>query len=303
MDTSLPVAREDRAKAVAAWIEALPLLPTVLLRVLHLDPEDDGYFHELAKLAGQEPNLAVRLLHYANSANRAPGKPVRSLHQAAMRIGSVECTHMVTALAVARVLVPRTPAQRRLWRHAVQVAHIARMVACHASRQRDAHDQSYVAGLLHDIGRFAMFEWAGYGLRRVDEAEWTSPHALMAIETELLGYDHAQLGAMVCERWKLPATLTEVVRLHHARTLPAEASEGALGEALRIVRLADAVATGVDTYPELMHQPPAVVKEALAPCVKQTELGANAMVLHHVAQHLQVTMRESHATFAQLMAG
>ena len=150
MQATLPAGRLARAKSIADRVDTLPLLPSVLLKVLYLDPESDEYFHELVTLASQEPNLAVRPLRYANSAGSAPGRPIHSLQQAALRIGTVECADMVTALAVAHVFVPRTPEQRMLWRHSMQVAHIARMIACREDRVREAHEQAYVAGLLHD---------------------------------------------------------------------------------------------------------------------------------------------------------
>jgi len=275
----------------------------VLMKVLQLDQESDGYFDELLKLAGREPNLAVRLLRYANSAASSPVKPIHSLHQAAMRIGTAECAHMVTALAVARVFVPRTNEQRMLWRHSVEVAHVARMIAGRANRIREAHEQAYVAGLLHDIGRFAMFEAASEDLQMVNESDWATPDELLATESALLGYDHAQLGAMICERWHLPVLLTEVVRLHHAADLPRNAADGALGEALRIVRLADAIAVFADLHPELLTQPPAAVAAAIAPAVSCIELGADASVLEYVAQNLPATMREASVAFSELMSG
>jgi putative nucleotidyltransferase with HDIG domain len=303
MKGTLPPGRLPRAKAIAERVDTLPLLPSVLLRVLHLDPESDGYFDELLKLASQEPNLAVRLLRYANSAASAPAKPIHSLQQAAMRLGTAECAHIVTALAVARVFVPRTKEQRMLWRHSVQVAYVARMIACRDTRAREAHEQAYVGGLLHDIGRFAMFEAATEDLQKVNESDWATPDELLASETALLGYDHAQLGALVCERWNLPSLLTEVVRLHHVAVLPPHAAGGALGEDLRVVRLADTIAVYVDLHPDLLDKAPTEIVATLAPVVARVELGKHALVLAHVAQHLQATMHEAGMAFDQLMAG
>lgn len=148
-----------------------------------------------------------------------------------------------------------------------------------------------------------MFESASHDLERVNEADWQTPDELLAKEDELLGYDHARLGALVCERWHLPELLIEVVRLHHARVLPPQASAGALGEDLRVVRLADAVAMFVDHHPEMLTQPPAAIVKAMTPSVSGMELGSNALVLAHVARHLQVTMREAMEAFGQWMAG
>jgi HD-like signal output (HDOD) protein len=288
-----------RAREIALQVDTLPLLPSVLVRVLSLDPESDAYFDQLVELASREPNLAVRLLRYANSAMSAPGRPIHTLQQAAMRIGTQECTHLVTALAVARVFVPSTPAQRDLWRHSLLVAHCSRLVARWACNRREARELSYIAGLLHDIGRFAMFNVASADLLKVSEADWASPAELLATEEQLLGYDHAQLGGLVCERWQMPELLTQVVRLHHRNPLPDV--EGAVMEQLRIVRLADAVAVQLAVQPELAEHPAEQLAGTLAEACATTELGRDPAVLLHVAEGLALALAEVELGMEMLM--
>jgi len=288
-----------RAREIALQVDTLPLLPSVLVRVLSLDADSDDYFDQLVELASREPNLAVRLLRYANSAMSAPGRPIHTLHQAAMRIGTQECTHMVTALAVARVFVPSTPAQRDLWRHSLLVAHVSRLLARHACNRREARELSYIAGLLHDIGRFAMFKVASGDLLKVSEADWASPAELLATEERLLGYDHSELGGLVCERWQMPALLTQVVRLHHRNPLPVV--EGAVMEQLRIVRLADAVAVQLAVQPEVAQLPAGQLAVALAGACATTELGRDPALLLQVAEGIPPTLAEVELGMEMLM--
>ena len=39
---------------------------------------------------------------------------------------------------------------------------------------------------------------------------------LFKVEKEVLGYDHAEVGALLLAEWKLPRRLVEVVKYHHA---------------------------------------------------------------------------------------
>jgi hypothetical protein len=59
----------------------------------------------------------------------------------------------------------------------------------------------------------------------------------------------------------------------------------------------------VEHHADVVDRQPAVIVEALAPVVKNTELGTNALVLAHLAQHLRLTVRESTIAFDQLMSG
>jgi HD-like signal output (HDOD) protein len=40
--------------------------------------------------------------------------------------------------------------------------------------------------------------------------------AFHEVETELLGFDHAELGAQVAAAWSFPPDLEEAIRFHHA---------------------------------------------------------------------------------------
>jgi HD-like signal output (HDOD) protein len=61
------------------------------------------------------------------------------------------------------------------------------------------------------------------------------------IETEMLGYNHCEVGGLIARKWKLPKNLEIVIEYHHAENLPAfeDKSYEALCE---IVRVADAIA-------------------------------------------------------------
>ena len=286
---------------IAERVETLPLLPGVLLKVMQMDPESDAYFDEMVTLAAQEPNLAVRLVRFANSAVSAPGRPVQTLYQAAMRLGTRECAHIATMLAVARVFEPQTESQRTLWRHSILVAYLARSISHRGGGQREEREQSYLAGLLHDIGRFVMFESAADDLQTVSEAACASPDELLETEKRLLGYDHSQLGGRICERWELPPLLIEVVRRHHEH-VPSPDASSAVARELRIVRLADAIAMCVETTPEIVDlEETADVLRALAPAIRHTELGQYESLMRHLADHLPATIREATRTYEQVM--
>lgn len=240
--------RAERARAIAERVETLPLLPGVVMRLLSLDPESEEYFDDLVDIARSEPSFAVRVLRCANSAASAPAQPITSLTQAANRIGAGRCGQLAMAVAVARVFVPRTPEQRELWAHSLRVASLSRLIAASSGARPEICEAAYTAGLVHDIGRFAMFERVTEDFDRVAESGWETPQALLAVEEELLGYDHTRVGQLICERWGLPPSLVEIVRYHHR---PAMHAEPPNYRTLNIgtIQLADCVAIHVERHP------------------------------------------------------
>jgi putative nucleotidyltransferase with HDIG domain len=236
----LPVMPSDHIpeEQLAQRLDELPFLPAVVTEILSLDAEADDYLDRLVRLAERDPPFAVRILQCANSAYSAPSTPIVSLEKAALRLGTQQCAGLVLALAVVKVFVPKTTAQRFLWIHALQTALFARRFAQDVPALRHVCDQAYVCGLLHDIGRFVQFEGACADLSLVDDTHWTAPAELVGVERSTLGYDHTLLGWHACKKWSLPETIGEVVR-HHHDVLPAPAHGQA--DMIRVVQWADAL--------------------------------------------------------------
>lgn len=206
-----------------------------LANLLALDSADDAYFEDLLRILESEPNFGARLLIAANSAESAPAAPVTTLPRAVARIGSRGAADLVLAMSVTRVFVPRDPWEKSLWRHGVQVAHAARELARHAPGLDP--DEVYAAALLHDIGRFILFQEGPEQLRAIDEGDWDSPESLVEQEVLICGLSHAELGAMACRKWRLPDVVIQVVSRHHD-PLPAQLTDP-IDKIVAVVRLAD----------------------------------------------------------------
>ena len=283
-DGDLP-ARAERARAIAERVETLPLLPGVVMRLLSLDPESEQYFDDLVDLARSEPSFAVRVLRCANSAASAPGQPITSLTQAANRIGAARCGQLALAVAVARVFVPRTREQRELWAHSLRVAALSRLIAASSGARADVCEATYTAGLVHDIGRFAMFERVTADFDRVAESEWQTPQALLEVEEELLGYDHTRVGQLICERWGLSPPLIEIVRHHHR---PAKNAERPDYKTLNVgtIQLADCVAIHLERHPGSPDTTPQARALALAADLKRAAPATDTPMLEFLAEKL-----------------
>ncbi|MEZ5565451.1 MAG: HDOD domain-containing protein [Gammaproteobacteria bacterium] len=206
-------------QAMARRIGELPLLPQVVIQLLCLDPKDACFFEKVLELVQQDPPFAVRLIRIANSADSAPVVCVQSLRAALTRLGVDRVRGMVTGLAVARVFIPTEAGQKALWSHAIQTALLATEIARLTTPMLVDPESAYLAGLLHDIGRFVMLEHATDDLRAVDAREWESPQALVDADLAVFRYTHSELGGLACEHWGLPPAITCVARYHHVESL------------------------------------------------------------------------------------
>lgn len=225
----------------------LPVLPTVVSKLMALDPRSDRHFEEVRLLIESEPSFTARILAAANSAASAPRSPITSVRAAILRMGSVPAANVVLTLAVAHVFVPRDPWEKGLWRHSLDVAVAARKLAACTSSTGLKPEEAYACGLLHDIGRFVLFQEAPDELRRIEEAHARTPEALVEAERAMCGMTHAEIGALACAKWRLPELVTAVVRDHHG-----PASSGPVG----LVRLADHAMFEAEYQRDAVEAPP-----------------------------------------------
>jgi putative nucleotidyltransferase with HDIG domain len=165
--------------------------------------------------------------------------PILSVPEALMRLGARQVAQLITSVSVMRVFVPRSEGHRNLWRHAIQVAVAARTLAANWPGGVDPQ-QAYVVGLLHDIGRFVMFEHDPVDFDAVESSLWRTPDELLAAERDICGFDHAEIGWRAGKVWGLPDQLADGIRNHHATALDGCVS-GEVERLLRVVQLSDAL--------------------------------------------------------------
>ncbi|MBY4675863.1 HDOD domain-containing protein [Marinobacterium arenosum] len=215
MPHSNPSALPDTLQQLLERLHTLPLLPSVLARLMAMDADSDAFFRNLLLLTEQDPSLALLALRLANSAHSAPSAPVLTLNQAVSRIGGRIIAELMASRSVFPTFVPSSPAERGLWQNSLQTAIAARLIAKQSRHLNVNPDQAYCAGLLLNIGRLILFESQPAELTRLEARGWQVPQRLVLDEREQFGFDHAMLGHQAMKRWNIPQPLRKLVKLHY----------------------------------------------------------------------------------------
>ncbi|MDP1919960.1 MAG: HDOD domain-containing protein [Myxococcales bacterium] len=271
-------------------VDTLPVLPRVLSQLLELDPAAPSWFDDLVKIVEAEPSYAIRLIGAANSMAAHSVTPITRIRDAVVRLGAREVSNLIISMSVVRVFVPRNDWERGLWTHALEVASVARALARHANMGLN-FEQAYLGGLLHDVGRFIMFDVAPAALREVDEAAWDTPSQLVAAERGICGLDHAELGAEACARWMIPAHFANLVRFHHDKNVEVTlgGNDGRIGSLVQVADLAGfSAVSSSHTLPALVDLPAAegeaLLRKVLPAWYRDRIPGALAAVTQALAQ-------------------
>jgi len=209
------VADKITLESVGERLEQLPLLPGVMFELMKSDPDSETFFDDMVRLAKTDPPLASLIIGYANSAACAGNRPVDGIEAALARVGSQTILQLLMAISVARVFVPNKDEQRNIWLHSLEVAHIALFLARTGRFAGVKPETVYMAGLLHDLGRFVLLQVAPDALQHTDVRGWGAAEEMVSAEQSVLGFSHTAVGHLACKKWHLPALISNVVRYHH----------------------------------------------------------------------------------------
>ncbi|MBU2917957.1 HDOD domain-containing protein [Psychrosphaera sp. F3M07] len=221
-------------------INNLPMLPTIVVKLMTLSPQDNAYFDKVLEYAEQDPLLALKIIKISNSVKYSSVKPVLNLKEAIIRLGVNEIHGLVASIAVTKVFVPNSPAEKRLWQHSIQVAFVARMLAYKQPELELDAEKAYLCGLFHDLGLFLRFEQDQEEFNHIDDFVWSTPKQHLIAEKQLFAQSHNELSCKICRAWGTPSPIPEIVLLHHTYQLPAKVTvHPKLTNMIRILQLAD----------------------------------------------------------------
>lgn len=215
-------AREDRTldmraiEEILTEIKSLEPLPAVAMRVLEMGARDEVVPHELIAVIETDAAMTAKVLKLSNSAYYGFKREIASISEAGNLLGVSALVNLVLTGCAGRHFKKHgsasVEATQRMWEESVSNALAASLFA----RLSGAVDRNraYTAGLLQNIGRLVLER---HMVREELEIEREVSSGVVRIHAErnVLGLDHAEVGARLCERWNFPAVLVDAVRFHH----------------------------------------------------------------------------------------
>lgn len=200
----------DTARAITT----LPPMAVELVSVLQ-DPDAD--VEHIAGVLEHDAALAANVLKLANSAAMGGRGQVRSIKQAVVRLGLRKTTELVLEVAVAphagRAVGGYDLPPGALWEHSAAVAIATDVLAEHHQTQPPI--EAFTAGLLHDIGKLVLGHFVEVDFEPIRTLAFEQGLSFEQAERQVLGIDHAEVGAALLSAWGLDGPLREAVRWHH----------------------------------------------------------------------------------------
>ena len=205
-------------EALIAQLEELSAPAPSVVKLLGLLNRVDLDNDAVVEVVRTDVVLSAKMLALVNSAYFAPPSPVESLNEALFFLGYEQVHRLAVAIGLGGIMNRKAAGyamdEGEFWRHSLLTAKAGELVA--RDWRKSEANVGYTAGLLHDIGKLVLNQTLDRGsqeqMRRAIEERG---QAGLVAEQNLLGTNHAEVGAALLRKWNLPEHIVEAVEFHH----------------------------------------------------------------------------------------
>lgn len=192
-------------------------LPAAATQVLRLAQDPESGIGEIMSAIEFDPGLTTDILRLANTAYFAGPRQVGSLREAGVLFGTQRIVELVLASSVFPIakdpVVGYDLPGGELIRQSMAIAIGTEQLAAHLRRPAPSH--TFTAALLADIGKIVLGTFLHIDAGPILHLAESEGISFEVAERQVLGIDHAEVGAILLESWNLPDNVIDVVRWHH----------------------------------------------------------------------------------------
>jgi len=215
--------RDEPVRNLLTRCSVLPSVPEVYSELVSMLNNVAYTVEELGTVVARDPAMSTRVLALVNSSFYGLRGKIADPGEAVLFLGVDTMKSLVLGTHLFQPLPQRLPAgfsAPRLWAHSLRCAEAAHMIARSLGANQQVAHETYIAGLMHDIGKLLLAanlpEEYGEAIGIASRPAGT----LTAAERERFGADHAEVGGYYLGLLGLPVPIIDAITYHHN---PAEA--------------------------------------------------------------------------------
>jgi diguanylate cyclase (GGDEF)-like protein len=195
----------------------LPSMPTVAQTLLKLAANPETELRQVVQLIKVDPAISAKLAKAANSTFLGVRSEVKGIERAVSLLGPSVSNSLALSFGLPSSVTADSPMSVHYadyWRQSIVQATAAGVIAQWIAPGNV--DEFSLSGLLLDVGRLALLTAFEAEYYPVLESVREGKVSLWKAEETWLGIQHTEVGARLMELWKMPQTIVDGIRWHHA---------------------------------------------------------------------------------------
>jgi len=213
-----PLLTEPAVLEVVAGIDSLPSLPSLYAELVQETLSPYASAARLGGIISRDVGMTAKILQLVNSSFFGIRRQVNSPAEAVQWLGVETIKTLVLTCEVFKSFnCNKVPgfSLPSLWEHSLATGRAARLIAAQENLEKSAVEQSFMAGMLHDVGKLLLAANFAPRYEEVLALCRTKKLTPWEAEREIFGISHAEVGGYLLGLWGLPDNLVEAVAYHH----------------------------------------------------------------------------------------
>jgi len=216
----------------------LKVLPFVARKLLDTLNDESCSIDDLTSIIEKDQTIAARVLKISNSALYGLRHEVTSLNQAIFILGFKTMRSLILSVSTKSLYKNFGMKEKILWDHSVGAGIAAKMIS--AGLGSEIVEHSFVGGLMHDLGKVIMNNETPDEFSEIMMKIYNEDIDSITAETEIYGFNHAEVGAGVVEKWGFAPALVDILKYHHLNNIRlSDFKNSAVAKTVAAVNLAD----------------------------------------------------------------
>ncbi|WP_031432382.1 HDOD domain-containing protein [Methylomarinum vadi] len=200
------------AHALVADSIELFSLPDIYYQVSEMINDPRFTLEDIGQVISKDVALSARLLKIVNSSFYGFQAKIDTISRAIVVVGIEDLKNLILATSVVdnftdipSDLVDMTD----FWMHSIHCGVMCKLLA-KASLVLHC-ERLFLTGLLHNIGSLVLYCKMPRESQKVLLAVDNDRHKIAAMEQEIIGFNHADVGSELIKRWDMPESLYEAI--------------------------------------------------------------------------------------------